>query len=100
MLTTALYLKYATKTWYLLSRILLSADIVEQWSCNNDMRINTTKTKEMVICFGRDKTFVDSLPYIYMNGNYIRGCYVWQQSEVGRACARSRRAESRKQQRR
>ena len=36
------------------------------------MRINTTKTKEMVICFRRDRTFVDSLPYyIYMNGNYI-----------------------------
>ena len=48
-----------------------SADLVEQWSCNNDMRINTTKTKEMVICFRRDSTFVDSLPYIYMNGHYI-----------------------------
>jgi hypothetical protein len=49
-----------------------SADVVEQWFYNNDMRINTTKTKEMVICFGRDRTFVDSLPYyIYMNGNYI-----------------------------
>ena len=48
-----------------------SADVVEQWSCNNGMRINTTKTKEMVICFRRDRTFVDSLPYIYMNGNYI-----------------------------
>ena len=48
-----------------------SADIVEQRSCNNDMRINTTKTKEMVICFRRDITFVDYLPYIYMNGNYI-----------------------------
>ena len=24
-----------------------SADVVEQWSCNNDMPINTTKTKEM-----------------------------------------------------
>ena len=47
-----------------------SADLVEQWSCNNDMRINTTKTKEMVICFGRDRT-LDSLPFIYMNGNYI-----------------------------
>ena len=35
------------------------------------MRINTTKTKEMVICFRRDRIFVDSLPYIYMNGNYI-----------------------------
>ena len=65
MMKTALYLKYATKTWYMLSRILLT--FVEQWSCNNDMRIST---KEMVICFRRDRTFVDSLPYIYMNGNY------------------------------
>ena len=48
-----------------------SADLVEQCSCNNDMRINTTKTKEMVICFRRERIFVDSLPYIYMNGNYI-----------------------------
>ena len=28
LLTTALYLKYATKTWYLLSRILLTYDPV------------------------------------------------------------------------
>ena len=40
-----------------------SADLVEQWSCNNDMRINTTKTKEMVICFRRDRTF----SAIYLN---------------------------------
>ena len=48
-----------------------SADVVGQWSCNNNMGINTTKTKEMVISFRRDRTFVDSLPYIYMKGNYI-----------------------------
>ena len=48
-----------------------SADVGEQWSYNNDMHINTTKTKEMVIRFRRDRTFVNSLPYIYMNGNYI-----------------------------
>ena len=48
-----------------------SADLVEQWSCNNDMRINMAKTKEMVISFRRDRTFVESVPYIYMNGNYI-----------------------------
>ena len=35
------------------------------------MRINTTKTKEMAICFRKDRTFVDSLPYVYMNGNYV-----------------------------
>ena len=33
-----------------------SADVVEEWSCNNDMRIDNTKTKEMVICFRRDRT--------------------------------------------
>ena len=27
--------------------------------------------REMVTCFRRERTFVDSLPYIYMNGNYI-----------------------------
>ena len=26
-----------------------SANVVEQWSCNNDMRINTSKTKEWVL---------------------------------------------------
>ena len=29
------------------------------------------RPKKMVICFRRDVTFVDYLPYIYMNGNYI-----------------------------
>ena len=48
-----------------------SADIGEQCPCNNDMRINTTKTKEMVICFRKDRIFIDSLPYIYINGNNI-----------------------------
>ena len=46
-----------------------SADVVEQWSCNNGMRINTTKTKEMVICFTRDITFVDYLLYNYIITN-------------------------------
>ena len=48
-----------------------SAVIVEQWTCNNDMHINTSKTKEMVICFRKDRTFVDYLTYIYINGNNI-----------------------------
>ena len=39
------------------------------------MRINTSKTKEMVICFCKDRTFVDSLAYIYMNGNYIESVF-------------------------
>ena len=56
----------------MLSVIQDSANVVEQWSCNNDIRINTTKIKEMVICFRRERTFVDSLPYIYMNGSWIK----------------------------
>ena len=35
------------------------------------MHMNTNKTTEMVICFRKDKTFVDSLTYIYINGNNI-----------------------------
>ena len=46
-----------------------SAEVIEKWYCNNDMRINTSKTKDMVICFRKDRTFVDVLPYIYINGN-------------------------------
>ena len=57
---------------YIVDYCQLNIKTVEQSSCNNGMRINTTKTKEMVIYFRRDRTFVDdSLPYIYMNGNYI-----------------------------
>ena len=33
-----------------------SADVVEQWSCNNDMRIHMSKTNKMVICFRKDRT--------------------------------------------
>ena len=65
-LTTALFLRYANKTV-----IRDSADLVEHWSCNIDMRINTTKTKNMVLCFRRSSTFVASLPHNYMNGIYI-----------------------------
>ena len=28
-----------------------SADIITDWSRHNDMRINATQTKEMIICF-------------------------------------------------
>lgn len=40
MLMTAQYLKYATKPEY---------NITALWSNNNEMRINTSKTKEMVV---------------------------------------------------
>ena len=35
-----------------------SANIIAQWSSDNDMRINTCKTKEMIICFCKDRTYV------------------------------------------
>ena len=38
-----------------------------QWSSDTDMRINTSKTKEMVICFCKDRTYVESLSYIDIN---------------------------------
>ena len=63
MLTTALYLKYATKA--LLSFIQDCADVVEQWSCNYDMRTNTSKTKEMAICL-RKRQNIYKLSVIYL----------------------------------
>ena len=48
-----------------------SVNIISQWSNNNDMRINTRKTKEMVICLYED-TYVESLPYIDINGTDIQ----------------------------
>ena len=41
-----------------------SANIIAQWSSDND----TNKTTEMVICFCKDRTYVKSLPYIDING--------------------------------
>ena len=49
-----------------------SIDFVEQWSCDNDTRIKTSKTKEMVTCFRKERTFVDSLPYIDITGKWHR----------------------------
>ena len=48
-----------------------SANITAQWSSDNDMRINTSETKEMVICLCRSRTYVESLPYIDINGTDI-----------------------------
>ena len=41
-----------------------SADIITDWSRHNDMRINATKTKEMIICFGRNDNHVAPIPRI------------------------------------
>ena len=48
-----------------------SADIITDWSRNNDMRINATKTKEMVICFCRNVNHVASIPRIVIDNNDI-----------------------------
>ena len=48
-----------------------SADIIKDWSRNNDMLINATKTKEMVICFGRNDNHVASIPRIVIDNNDI-----------------------------
>ena len=48
-----------------------SADITTDWSRNNDMRINATKTKEMVLCFCRNDNHVASIPRIVIDNNDI-----------------------------
>ena len=48
-----------------------SANIIAQWFSDNDMRINTSKINEIVICFCKDRTYVESLPYIDINGTDI-----------------------------
>ena len=48
-----------------------SADIITDWSRNNDMRINATKTKEMIICFCRNDNHLASIPRIVIDNNDI-----------------------------
>ena len=55
-----------------ISRIQESADIALQWSNLNDMKINTSKTHEMVIDFTNGTGFAKSLPNILMNGLEIQ----------------------------
>lgn len=50
------------------SRIQESADIALQWTNDNDMKINTTKTVEMVIDFSKGKVKSTALPNITMDG--------------------------------
>ena len=67
MLTTALYL-----TFVIVPVLQESADIITDWSRNNDMRINATKTKEMVICFCHNDNHVASIPRIVIGNNDIQ----------------------------
>ena len=46
-----------------------SADIITDWSRHNDIRINTRKTKEMIICFGSNDNHVASIPRIVLGDN-------------------------------
>ena len=48
-----------------------SADIITDWSRHNDMRINATKTKKMIICFCRNDNHVASIPRIVIDNNDI-----------------------------
>ena len=70
MMTTALYLKYATKRWYLLSRILLT------FLCNGFVimicaSIQVRPNKLLVYVSVKTEHLIDSLPYIYINGNNV-----------------------------
>ena len=47
------------------------ADIITYWSRPNDMRINATKTKEMIIYFCRNDNHVESIPRIVIDDNDI-----------------------------
>ena len=46
-----------------LPRIQESADIAHKWSQDNDMRINSSKSKEMCIRFSKDSDFNDCTRY-------------------------------------
>ena len=48
-----------------------SVDVITNWTRDNDMRVNTTKTKEMMICFCRDETHVTATPTVVIDGNTI-----------------------------
>ena len=53
------------------TQIQQSADILVKWSTDNDMKINESKTKEMVICFSRTKNNADTVPHICINDTLI-----------------------------
>jgi len=50
-----------------MSRIQESADIAHAWSNDNDMVINASKTKEMLICFSKNPVFNNSIPNIVID---------------------------------
>ena len=54
-----------------ISNIQDSADVALKWSKDNDMRINSSKTKEMVISFNKRYDFNSSLPNICIDNEQI-----------------------------
>ena len=48
-----------------------SIDRAVNWTHNNCMKINSTKSKEMVICFTPDEHFRNSIPSIVIEGNIV-----------------------------
>ena len=52
------------------SRIQESANIVDQWTRDNDMRINTSKTYELLIDFRNSSNL--AIPHITLDGSLIK----------------------------
>ena len=48
-----------------------SIDRAVNWTHNNCMKINSKKSKEMVICFTPDEHFWNSIPSIVIEGNIV-----------------------------
>ena len=48
-----------------------SIDRAVNWTHNNCMKINSKKSKEMVICFTPDEHFRNSIPSIVIEGNIV-----------------------------
>ena len=56
----------------IVSMLQQSVDVITNWTRDNDMRVNTNRTKEMMICFCRDETHVAATPTVVIDGNTIK----------------------------
>ena len=48
-----------------------SVDIAARWTVHNDMKINSDKSKEMLISFMQDPEFRNTVPRLTIDGNEI-----------------------------
>ena len=48
-----------------------SVDIAARWTLHNDMKINSDKSKEMLISFMQDPEFRNTVPMLTIDGNEI-----------------------------